>query len=76
MKIETVQGAVIAALITFLTAIAALFQNDADLTWAQISTSAWVSVGSGALIQLLKDYQAVSTRRFLAKLQGGEYEEG
>lgn len=62
---NTIVGAAIAAAINFLTALVALFANDAELTFGLISQAAWVSILGGAAIQFFKDYQAISTRRLV-----------
>lgn len=65
MKPNTILGALIAAGINFLTAITTLFANDMTMTFSVISQAAWVSMVGGMLIQFLKDYQAISTRRMV-----------
>ena len=70
-KIDTASGAVIAALINFVTAFVALFMNDPNLTVGMIAQAAWIGMVGGALLQFLKDYQAISTRRVINKLTGG-----
>ncbi len=74
MKLETVLGALIAAVINFLTALVALFANDATLTFGVITQAAWVSMVGGALIQFFKDFQALSTRRVIGNITGGHPE--
>jgi hypothetical protein len=63
-------GALIAALILFLSSLVTLFTNDPTLEFGAISTATWVSIGGGALIAFLKDYQAISTRRLVNKATG------
>ena len=70
MKVETLSGALIAALIGFLNALLALFLNNPEFTFAQITQAAWVGMLLGAVVQFLKDYQAISTRRIVANLTG------
>lgn len=70
MKMTTVGGALVAALILFISSIVTLFVNDPELTFGAISQATWVSVVGGALVAFLKDYQAVSTRRVIGKLTG------
>lgn len=65
---NTIIGAFVAAIINFLTALVALFANDAEMTFALISQAAWVSMIGGAAIQFFKDYQALSTRRLVNKV--------
>ena len=67
---ETITGALIAALISFLNALVALYLNDPELTFEMIKQSAWIGMIGGATLQFLKDYQALSTRRALSKLTG------
>lgn len=67
---NTIIGAAVAAIINFLTALVALFANDAELTFGLISQAAWVSIIGGAAIQFFKDYQAISTRRLVNKVTG------
>jgi hypothetical protein len=42
--------------------------NDPELTFAQINQAAWVGLLVGAIVQFLKDYQAISTRRLVNKV--------
>ena len=70
MKASTVLGALIAALILFISNIMTLFQQDPNLTFGAITQAAWVSVVGGSLLAGLKDYQALSTRRVINKLTG------
>jgi hypothetical protein len=65
---NTIIGAVVAALILFASSIVTLFTADPNLTFADITTATWVSVVGGGLIAFLKDYQALSTRRLVNKL--------
>jgi heme/copper-type cytochrome/quinol oxidase subunit 1 len=65
---NTIVGALIAALIGFGNALLALFMNDPELTFAQINQAAWVGLLVGAIVQFLKDYQAISTRRLVNKV--------
>ena len=70
MKVETISGAVIAALISFGNALLALFMNDTSMTFGAITQAAWVGMIVGASVQFLKDYQSLSTRRAIGKLTG------
>ena len=72
MKIETVSGALIAGAILLLSNIVTLFTNDPELTFGSISQATWVVIGGGALVAFLKDYQALSTRKIIGKVTGGE----
>ena len=67
---NTIVGALLAAGLNFATAIVALFMNDVDMTFALIKQATWVSLVGGALIQFIKDYQALSTRRLVNKVTG------
>jgi hypothetical protein len=60
-------GALIAALILFLSSMVTLFTNDPALEFNVIPTAVWVSIGGGAAIAFLKDYQAITTRRLINK---------
>ena len=70
MSVNTLIGALIAALILFGTNLMTLFAENPELTFADIKTSAWVSIIVGALVAFLKDYQAISTRRLVNKVTG------
>lgn len=70
MKMQTIGGAVVAALILFVSSIVTLFTHDPELTFDAISQATWVSVVGGTLVAFLKDYQAVSTRRVIGKVTG------
>lgn len=60
-------GALIAALILFLSSIVTLFTSDPTLEFADIATATWVSIAGGAMVAFLKDFQAISTRRLINK---------
>ena len=68
MNVNTLIGAVIAALILFTSSIVTLFVENPDLTFSAIKQSAWVSIVGGALVAFLKDYQAISTCRLVNKV--------
>lgn len=70
MKIESVLGAFIAALILFFTGALALLTQPEVVSVGDISPLAWIVLSIGALIALLKDFQAITTRRGLEKLTG------
>lgn len=65
---NTVIGAVIAALIAFITGGIALMQGDNVTQISDISDLQWFILGGGALVTFLKDYQAIATRRMLNKV--------
>jgi len=71
MKTETILGALIAALILFLTGTLALLQLPETSGIKDINMTAWVVLGIGASISFLKDYQALTTRRLLSNLTPG-----
>jgi hypothetical protein len=64
----TVPGAIVAALIVACGSILAMFQQDPDLTFGDFKQSTIVVLVGTALLSFLKDYQALSSRRFAAKL--------
>lgn len=63
-------GALVAALILFMSSMVTLFTNDPTLEFDTISTAVWVSISGGAAIAFLKDYQAITTRRLINKATG------
>lgn len=69
MKIETIGGAVIATTILLVTGFLALYQQEGVANFSDISEAAWVVLGGGAALSFLKDYQAISTRKTIAKLR-------
>ena len=71
MNSETIIGALIAALIGMFTAILALLVQDGVASIGDIAQISWIVVGIGALISFLKDYQAITARKVIAKLTGG-----
>ncbi len=70
MNVNTLVGALIAALILFTSTVVTLFTNNPDLTFAQLSTATWVSLLGGAAVAFFKDYQALTTRRLVNKVTG------
>lgn len=70
MNINSFVGALIAALILFISSITTLFVENPELTFAMIKQSSWVSIVGGAVVAFLKDYQAISTRRLVNKFTG------
>jgi len=67
---NTILGALIAALILFGSSVVTLFTNNPDLTFAELATATWVSLVGGAAVAFLKDYQSISARRLVNKLTG------
>lgn len=67
---NTIIGALIAALILFLSSLITLFVENGDLTLGMIKQATWISIGGGALVQFLKDYHAINTRRLVNKVTG------
>lgn len=70
MNVSTIGGALIAALISFMNALLALYMNDPELSFGMISQAAWVGMIGGGLVQFFKDYQALSTRRVISNITG------
>jgi hypothetical protein len=70
MNVNTLTGALIAALILFGSSVVTLFTNNPDMTFADLSTATWVSLLGGAAIAFLKDYQALTVRRTVNKISG------
>lgn len=68
MNINTIIGALIAALILFISSITTLFMENPELTFGAIKQSSWVSIVGGAAVAFLKDYQAITTRRIVNKV--------
>ena len=71
---ETILGAGIAAIISFFTAVLALLTQPGVETIGDIGQLPWIVAGIGALISFLKDYQALSTRRLISNITGGQNE--
>ncbi len=63
--VNTVTGAVTAALILLITNAIALFTENPELTVADIKQSTWIVLVGGGLVAFLKDYQALSFRRMV-----------
>lgn len=72
MKIENFVGALIAAVILFVTGFMALLQQDGVTSVADISPIAWYILAGGALLGFLKDAQALWTRRKIASITGAD----
>lgn len=70
MNVNTLIGALIAALILFGSSVVTLFTSNPDLTFADLTTATWVSLLGGAAIAFLKDYQALTTRRLVNRVTG------
>ena len=66
MNGENIAGAVIAAVIFFLGSLVTLMSQAGVVTISDISQAAWVSVFAGTLVAFLKDYQALTVRRWTA----------
>lgn len=67
---NTIIGALIAAIIAGLTAALALLSGENVNSLADISSIQWVILAIGIAITFFKDFQAISTRRGLNKLTG------
>ncbi|WP_455363608.1 hypothetical protein [[Eubacterium] cellulosolvens] len=65
---NTLVGALVAALILFISSIVTLFTNDPTMTFQEIGQATWVSIVGGAAVAFLKDYQAITTRRLINKV--------
>lgn len=70
MKSETIGGAVLAAVIGLATALIALLSMDGVSSLGDISQTAWIVLGVGGMAAFGKDYQALSYRRWQAKMTG------
>lgn len=71
---NSIISAVINSLILFGTAFLALFQTEGIGSVTDISEATWWIVGGGAAIAFLKDVQAISTRRLIARTRGQDYD--
>ena len=60
---NTVIGALIAAIITGLTAALALLQGEGVTQLSDISTIQWIVLGIGVALAFFKDFQAITVRR-------------
>ena len=69
-KLNTIIGALVAALILFLTGMLALLQTPGVASVGDIGQIAWIVLAVGALVSFLKDFQSISTRRLINKVTG------
>ena len=69
-NINTFMGAVIAFLMTIVTAVVVAFQDNEVQNVADIDQATWVIIVGGAIATFLKDFQALWTREQLAKVTG------
>jgi len=67
---NTIVGALIAAVIAGLTAALAVLSGDTVTSLSDVSPLQWVILGIGVAITFFKDYQAISTRRLVSKVTG------
>ena len=67
-KMNTIIGALVAALILFLTGTLALLQTEGVSSVGDIGQIAWIVLAVGALISFLKDFQSISARRLINKM--------
>ncbi len=67
---NTLVGALLAALILFGSSVVTLFVNNPEMTFADLTTATWVSLVGGAAVAFLKDYQALTVRRAASKVTG------
>lgn len=65
---NTIIGALIAAAILFLSSLVTLFVENSELTFGMIKQATWVAMIGGAVVQFLKDYYAITTRRLVNKV--------
>ena len=72
MKASTIGGAFIAASIGFLTGFLALINQEGVNSVSEISEIAWVTLAVGSALAFLKDFQALTVRRGLDKISGGD----
>lgn len=70
MSVNTIIGALIAAIITGLTAALALLQGEGVTQLSDISQIQWVVLLIGVALAFFKDFQAISTRRLVNKVTG------
>ena len=68
MNVNTLVGALAAALILFISSITTLFMEHHELTFGMIKQASWVSIIGGAVVAFIKDYQAISARRLVNKV--------
>lgn len=66
--VNTILGALLAALLLFVSTIVTLFAENPALTFDTIGQATWVSIGGGAIAAFLKDFQALWTRRQINRL--------
>lgn len=67
---NTIIGALIAAIIAVTTGAVALLSMDGITQVSDISQVQWLILLGGGLITFLKDYQAITTRRLVNKVTG------
>lgn len=65
---NTVIGALIAALISGLTATLVVLNGEAVVQLSDVTPLQWTILGIGIAITFLKDYQSISTRRLVNKV--------
>jgi len=65
---NTIIGALIAAIITGLTAALALLQGEGVTQLSDISTIQWVVLAIGVALAFFKDFQAITVRRLANKV--------
>ncbi len=67
---NTIIGALIAAIITGLTAALALLQGEGVTQLSDISTIQWIVLLIGVLLAFFKDFQALTVRRMANRVTG------
>ena len=70
MKSQTVIGALIAAVITGLTAALTLLTGENVTKIGDISQLQWIVLGIGVALAFFKDFQAITTRKLIGKVTG------
>ena len=70
MKVNTIGGAAVAALILLVTGYMALLQTPQINGFSDVSEVQWTILIGGALTSFFKDYQALSTRRLINRVSG------
>lgn len=67
-QVNTILGAVVAALILIVSSIVTLFASDPALTFGTISQGTWVAILGGGLVAFLKSFNTINVRRLTNKI--------
>ena len=70
MSANTIIGALLAAIVTGLTATLALLTGEGVTQLSDISTLQWVIMLVGVALAFFKDFQALTVRRLANKMTG------